>query len=83
MTGPLPDGALKFADAASGLTIPASLQASIDRHRTHVAQLAATLRQAGMPDAQIEASVNTLITSYRSELIHALKSLTKVDPDGA
>jgi hypothetical protein len=68
---------MQLPDAALGLDIPPSLQASIDRHRDHLAQLAATLRAAGMPDAQIEASVNTLVASYRAELIEVLKSLMK------
>lgn len=77
MTAPLPD----FPDAASGLKIPPSLQASIDRHRSHLAMLVATLRAAGLPAAQIENSVNTLIASYRAELIQVLQSLTEDDHD--
>jgi hypothetical protein len=78
---PFAAGPVEFPDVASGLNIPPSLQASIDRHRTHLVQLVTTLRAAGLPGAQIEASVNTIISSYRSELIEALKSMTKADPD--
>jgi hypothetical protein len=81
MTEPLPGAALAIPDAASGLDIPPSLQASLDRHRAHLGQLAATLQAAGLPAAQIEASVTTLVVSYRSELIHVLKSLMKDEHD--
>jgi len=72
---------MELPDPAMGLNVPPALAASINRHRAHVEQLATSLRAAGMPDAQIEASVSVLIASYRSELIPALKSLMKADPD--
>ena len=63
---------MEFADVAAGLNVPPALQPGIETHRTHLAQLAASLRAAGLPAAQIEASVNTLIASYRAELVRVL-----------
>jgi hypothetical protein len=72
MTEASTDGWMNFADAAAGLQIPPALQPGIDRHRTHLAALAASLRAAGLAEAQIEASISTLVASYRAELVRVL-----------
>ncbi|WP_297489420.1 hypothetical protein [Acidocella sp.] len=83
MTAPLGSGAPEFPpefmEVAAGLTVPAALQPSIERHRAHLAQLILSLRAAFVPEAQIEASIRTLSASYRAELIQVLKSLMKDD----
>ena len=79
MTGTFPQGAAQIVDMAAGLSVPPALQAGIDRHRTHLAQLVITLRAAGVPEAQVAASVATLSASYRTELIQVLKSLSKAN----
>ena len=82
MTELLLDGTLDFTDAEFVAMMPAALAASIQRHRAHLAQLVASLRAAGIAEAQVEASVNTLIASYRAELMVALKSWMKANHDG-
>ena len=79
MTGPSDDGPVEFADVAAGLTVPPSLQPSIARHRAHLRQLAASLSAAGLPDAQIKASLDMLAASYRSEWIRTLPTLQRPD----
>lgn len=82
MTGPsLPEGPIQFVDVASGLTVPLALQAGIGRHRAHLTQLTASMRAAGLPEAQITASIEALTASYRTELIRALNALKESDHD--
>lgn len=54
--------------------LPAELQASLERHRRHLAALVASLRAAGVNDELIEHSVRQLIESYTAELTAALRS---------
>lgn len=55
--------------------IPLPLQASVDRHHSHLARLVRTLKTAGLDDDTIEASVTTLVDSYRTELLSAIHAM--------
>jgi hypothetical protein len=55
--------------------IPPVLQASVARHQANLARLLQSLRQAGMEPRQIEAAVTTVIDSYKSELLEAIRRL--------
>jgi len=59
--------------------LPLALQASFERHHAHLAQLVTSLRAAGIEEAQVEASVNSLMVSYQAELMAVLKSWMKAD----
>ena len=72
---------MAFADATAGLHVPPSLQAGVARHRVHLSQLAVALRAARLPDAQIAASLDALVASYRAELINVLNALRNSDSD--
>lgn len=62
---------LAFAD----LEIPPSLDASLMKHRAHLAELVRNLHSAGVSEAHIEESVSTIVASYREELIQAIKAM--------
>ena len=57
--------------------LPPELQASVERHRQHLAALVASLRTAGLPEDMIDASVRQLVDSYGVELSAALRTLRK------
>ena len=57
------------------VAIPPILQASVARHQANLARLLQSLRQAGMEPRQIEAAVTTVIDSYKSELLEAIRRL--------
>jgi hypothetical protein len=54
--------------------LPSALQASLERHRRHLAALVASLRAAGLDDGMIDHSVRALVDSYRLELTAALRA---------
>jgi hypothetical protein len=66
-------------DPFHDLQIPLELQASLERHHQHRAQLVTSLRSAGVDEAQIEKSVAVIIASYKAQLIQAMKRLANVD----
>jgi hypothetical protein len=68
------------SDAAT-LEIPAELLDSVMRHQTHLAELVATLRAAGLQDEMIDASVRTLVDSYAADLTRAIQAMTKAPTD--
>ncbi|SFS11867.1 hypothetical protein [Sphingomonas jatrophae] len=53
--------------------LPPNLQASVDRHSRHLAELAANLRAAGIGEDVIDASVRDLVGSYQAELTAAMR----------
>jgi hypothetical protein len=55
------------------LDIPPGLEASLRRHREHLAALIRSLRSAGIGEEQIDASVSAMLTSYKQELLRAIK----------
>lgn len=55
--------------------IPPRLCASVQRHEANLARLIANLRQAGMDEHSIEASVGSIVESYRIELMDVVKCL--------
>lgn len=57
------------------LEIPHELRASVARHQENLLRLMASLRAAGMDEAQIEAALTTLIDSYKRELREAIRAL--------
>jgi len=65
------------SDPFANLDIPPLLEASIARHRTHLAQLVHTMKTAGISDTQIEQSVTVLIDSYKTELLAAIRSMNQ------
>ena len=62
-------------DPFAGIDIPPPLQASLRRHREHLARLVANLRSVGLDQASIEASVSVIVESYRTELLGAIRSM--------
>lgn len=64
-----------LSDPFEGVEIPPALEASFQRHRQHLADLVVSLRQAGVSEEQIEASVSGIVESYKVELIHAIKAM--------
>ncbi|GAA3752926.1 hypothetical protein [Terriglobus aquaticus] len=65
------------ADPFADLNIPPVLQDSLDRHRLQLAQLVQNLRSAGVDEVHIEVSVSTLVDSYRTELLRAIKAVMR------
>jgi hypothetical protein len=63
------------------IDIPPELETSVGRHRANLARLVSALRMAGVDDHQIEASVDVLVASYRSELLKAIRILIKTCDD--
>ena len=58
-----------------GLDLPQSLRDLALRQQRNVADLVARLHEVGLDDVTIEAAVDQLVTSYRSQLIDAVKAL--------
>lgn len=64
-------------DPFADLPVPEALQDSLRRHREHLMRLIVSLQSAGVSEAQIEASVSTIVASYKAELMEAIKSMVK------
>lgn len=62
-------------DPFAELEVPEALQESLARHRDNLARLVASLRSAGLGEAQIELSVSVMVDSYKQELIRTIKEL--------
>lgn len=60
-------------DPFAGLSVPAALQDTLQRHREHLARLIVSLQSAGVSETQIEASVSAIVSSYKEELMEAIK----------
>ena len=73
---PSPDQLLQ-SDPFAGLDVPPQLEDSIARHRQHLAELVHTMKTAGISEQQIEQSVTVLIDSYKTELLAAIRSITR------
>ena len=71
---PLPS---TIEDPLRDIPIPPEFVANLQRHREHLACLVATLRSAGVDEAQIELSVSTIIASYKEELLRSTKALLR------
>lgn len=63
-------------NAHVGLEIPIQLRDSVARHQANLLELVQRLRAAGMDAAAIEAGVETLLGSYRAELLAAMRALS-------
>ncbi len=70
-------GGLVPPDPFAGLEIPEVLHESMRRHQENLVRLIRSLQSAGLSEAEIEVSVSVIVASYRSELIHALKSIAR------
>lgn len=57
------------------LHVPAELREVASRHQQHVVELVSKLQMVGMDDNLIERSVDQLISSYRAQLLDAIKAL--------
>ena len=57
------------------LPIPDELRAVASRHQQHVAELVVKLRLVGMDNHLIEQSVDSLIASYRAQLLQAVRAV--------
>lgn len=64
-------------DPFSDLDIPPELEQSLQRHREHLLRLVLSLRSVGMSEPQIEESVTILISSYKEELLRAMKGVAR------
>ncbi len=62
-------------DPFSDLFVPEPLQASLDRHRENLARLIMSLQSVGMTETQIETSVAVVVSSYKDELLRAIKAM--------
>lgn len=62
-------------DPFAELDVPEALQESLARHRENLARFVASLRSAGLNEAQIEVSVSVMVDSYKQELIRTIKGL--------
>lgn len=60
---------------SGGIDIPPVLEESVQRHHKNLLKLAYNLESAGLSFEQIETSINTLVKSYRLELISAIHAL--------
>ncbi|MDB5714798.1 MAG: hypothetical protein JWO15_2195 [Sphingomonadales bacterium] len=59
----------------SGIRIPPSLQANVDRHCDNLWALIESLGKAGVDEATIEMSVAQIMASYQAEMLANLKML--------
>lgn len=64
-----------MTDEFEGLDLPQSLRDLAVRHQRNIAALVGRLRQVGLDDGTIEAAVDELVASYRSQLVEAVKAL--------
>ena len=64
-------------DPFADIQIPDSLQESLQRHRENLGRLVSSLRTAGLSEEQIEASVSTMVDSYKQELLRAIKAMVR------
>lgn len=55
--------------------MPEQLRAVALRHEQHITKLVVQLRSLGMEEEVIQRSVDELISSYRGELVDAIKAL--------
>jgi hypothetical protein len=62
-----------------GIDVPDQLSEVASRHELHITELVSQLSSYGMDAQMIEHSVDTLIGSYRAELLEAIKALGGMD----
>lgn len=62
-------------DELEGVDLPPSLRALALRHQRNIAELVGRLRDVGLDEATIEAAVDQLVESYRSQLVDTVKAL--------
>jgi hypothetical protein len=62
-------------DDRFGIDVPDQLREVASRHARHITKLVSQLSSYGMDAQMIEHSVDTLIGSYRAELLEAIKAL--------
>lgn len=55
--------------------LPAPLRASLERHRTHLADLVGSMQAAGLEEARIADCVRGLIDAYEVDLRQALREM--------
>ena len=64
-------------DPFEDMQIPDALQNSLQRHRENLAKLVKSLEAVGLSDVQIEGNVSVIVTSYKEELLRAVKSMVR------
>jgi hypothetical protein len=64
-------------DNFGDVDVPPELQESLQRHRDNLIRLITSLRSAGISDEQIETSVNVIVSSYKEELLLAIKTMVR------
>ncbi|MGI4758304.1 MAG: hypothetical protein ACRYGF_15825 [Janthinobacterium lividum] len=69
--------ALLGNDPFESLQIPDALQEGLQRHREHLARLITSLKAVGLSEEQIEESVSVIVTSYKEELLRAVKAMMR------
>ena len=62
---------------SGAVDLPVALKDSVARHQRHLADLAISLRSAGVDETLIEVSVHRLMASYEAELTTAMKASVK------
>ncbi len=73
--------ALPENDPYAGMTLPASLQSCLDRHRENLAQLVSSFKSAGLSEAEIERSLSIVIASYKAELAEVIPTMMRQEHD--
>ena len=68
-------GTWAMMDEFEGIDLPPSLRDLAKRHQRNVADLVGRLRDVGLDEATIEAAVDQLVESYRSQLVVAVKAI--------
>lgn len=66
-------------DSFYDLKLPEQLRNVAARHQRHVAELAQNLCKLGLGDAVIEQTVDELISSYRAELLQAIRTIGSIE----
>lgn len=64
-------------DPFANMEIPDALRDSLQRHREHLAKLVANLKAVGLSEVQIEESVSVMVSSYKEELLRAIKAMMR------
>jgi hypothetical protein len=69
-------------ESIDGLELPQELQASIERHRKNISNLAASLLAGGYDIDQVRATISVVLDSFKDELLRTVMALKENDDVG-